>query len=68
MPALWRHQLLPRFQGLWHPQLKQVVILMIPFAFSSSGRQILNVVTNNILTQISVGSVTAFLMLTCFLV
>lgn len=60
LPALWRARLLPRLAGLWHPALAQVLLLMLPFAFTTSGRQLLNVVTSNVVTGISEGAPTAF--------
>lgn len=60
VPALARNGLLPRVSGLWHPALGGVVLLMVPFAFTSGGRQVLNVVTSNIVTGIAQGAATAF--------
>jgi putative peptidoglycan lipid II flippase len=60
LPALARHKLLPKPSGLWHPALPGVLLLMIPFALTTSGRQVLNVVSSRVLTSLERGSVTAF--------
>lgn len=60
LPALKRHQLLPRWQLRPHPRLWAMVMLMLPFLFTTSGRQILNVISNRLLNTISAGAVTAF--------
>ncbi len=60
VPALLRHRLLPRLSGLWHPALGSVVLLMLPFAFTTGGRQVLNVVASNVITGIASGAQTAF--------
>lgn len=60
LPALRHHDLLPSFNQLWHPRLSAVIILMLPFLFTTSGRQILNVLSNRLLSGISEGAVTAF--------
>lgn len=60
LPALVRHGLLPAGLRLWHPALGSVLLLMIPFAVTSSGRQILNLVASNVITGIAAGAQTAF--------
>ncbi len=60
LPALARYGLLPRLTGLWHPALPGVLLLMVPFALTTSGRQVLNVVSSRVLTSLERGSVTAF--------
>jgi putative peptidoglycan lipid II flippase len=59
LPALFRRRLLS-FGGLWYPQLAGVLLLMIPSAFTTGGRQILNLIITNILDTLPAGSVTAF--------
>jgi putative peptidoglycan lipid II flippase len=59
LPALFRRRLF-RFGGWWHPQLAGVLLLMIPSAFTTGGRQILNLIITNILDTLPAGSVTAF--------
>jgi putative peptidoglycan lipid II flippase len=59
LPVLLRRKLV-RLGGLWHPQLVGVLLLMIPSAFTTGGRQILLVITTNILDILPRGSVTAF--------
>ncbi len=60
LPSLWHYQLLPRLKSFWHPQLMSILLLMLPFAFSTSARQVLNVVSTNLLSGMSIGSVTAY--------
>ncbi|MEJ2292518.1 MAG: murein biosynthesis integral membrane protein MurJ [Deinococcales bacterium] len=60
IPALVRLKLLPRLAGLWHPAMGSVVLLMLPFAFTTGGRQVLNVVASNVVTDIAAGAQTAF--------
>ena len=60
IPALVRHKLLPRLAGLWHPAMGSVMLLMLPFAFTTGGRQVLNVVASNVVTDIAAGAQTAF--------
>src|SRR5699024_3820040 len=48
LPALRRLDLLPRRIRLWHPALGGVLLLMVPFAVTSSGRQVLNLVASNV--------------------
>lgn len=67
VPALARAGLLPRWAGLWHPALGSVLLLMVPFAFTASGRQVLNVVASNIITAIDSGAQGAFYLADLFL-
>ena len=60
IPALVRHGLLPRFRSLWHPAVGSVLVLMVPFAFTTSGRQLLNVLANNTVTSLFEGAALAF--------
>ena len=60
LPWLLKGRYLVAFQGIWHPKLAAVLLLMVPFAFTTSGRQILNVVSTNILDTLPDGSVTGF--------
>jgi putative peptidoglycan lipid II flippase len=60
LPALLHNGLLPRSIRLWHPALGSVLLLMIPFAVTSSGRQVLNLVASNVITSIDAGAQTAF--------
>src|SRR5690554_6070867 len=60
VPSLHRLGLLPRRIRLWHPALGGVLLLMVPFAVTSGGRQILNVVASNVITGIDSGAQTAF--------
>src|SRR5690606_8488852 len=56
VPVLVRSGLLPRLTSLWHPSLASVALLMLPFAFTASGRQVLNVVASNVITGIDAGA------------
>ncbi len=60
IPVLVKGGYVGKFQGLWHPQIKGVLRLMVPSIFSTGGRQILNFVTTNILSRLPVGSATSF--------
>ena len=60
VPFLRRAGVLPRWSGMWHPALGSVLVLMVPFAFTTSGRQFLNVVATRILDALPEGSQTAF--------
>ncbi len=60
VPALVRHGLMPGRLRLWHPALAGVLLLMVPFAVSSGGRQVLNLVASNVVTGIAAGAQTAF--------
>lgn len=60
LPALLRAGLLPRLGVWWHPQLRSVLLLMVPFTFSTGARQLLNLVSSRLLSVLPVGSVTAF--------
>lgn len=67
LPALARAGLMPRPAGLWHPALTSVVLLMVPFAFTAGGRQVLNVVASNVVTAIDAGAQGAFYLADLFL-
>jgi len=60
VPPLARAGLLPRLGVWWHPQLRSVLLLMVPFTFTTGARQVLNLVSSRLLTALPVGSVTAF--------
>jgi putative peptidoglycan lipid II flippase len=59
LPALFKRKLFS-LSGLWHPHLAGVLLLMIPSAFTTGGRQIVQIITANILDTLPKGSVTAF--------
>jgi len=67
VPALARAGLLPRWGAIWHPALGSVLLLMVPFAFTAGGRQVLNVVASNIITSIDAGAQGAFYLADLFL-
>lgn len=67
VPALIRGGFLPRLGSLWHPALSSVALLMLPFAFTASGRQVLNVVASNVITGIDAGAQGAFYLADLFL-
>ncbi len=60
LPSLINYQLWPRIQSFWHPQIISVLLLMLPFAFTTSARQILNIVSTKLLSGMPIGSVTAY--------
>jgi len=67
VPALVRSGLMPRLGALWHPALGSVLLLMLPFAFTAGGRQVLNVVASNVITAIDAGAQGAFYLADLFL-
>ena len=60
VPSLLKGKFVSGFQGLWHPSIRDILLLMFPSLFSTGGRQILNFFTTNILDKLPQGSVTAF--------
>ena len=60
IPFLVRYKLLPKLGHFWHPELAVVLILMVPFAFTTGARQVLNVISTRILNSLEAGSQTAF--------
>ncbi len=67
LPALARAGLLPRPRLPWHPALTSVALLMVPFAVTTSGRQVVNVVASNVVTGIDAGAQGAFYLADLFL-
>ncbi|MBX3144420.1 MAG: murein biosynthesis integral membrane protein MurJ, partial [Trueperaceae bacterium] len=67
VPALVRNGYLPRLGSLWHPALGSVLLLMVPFALTASGRQVLNVVASKVITGIDAGAQGAFYLADLFL-
>lgn len=67
LPALARFGLSPRFRMSWHPALAGVLLLMLPFAFTTSGRQLLNVLASNLVTGLFTGAQNAFVNADLFL-
>jgi len=67
VPALARAGLLPRPRFPWHPALTGVALLMVPFAVTTSGRQVVNVVASNVVTGIDAGAQGAFYLADLFL-
>ncbi len=67
LPALVTGGLLPRLGAMWHPALGSVLLLMVPFALTASGRQVLNVVASNVITGIDAGAQGAFYLADLFL-
>jgi putative peptidoglycan lipid II flippase len=59
LPVLFRRKLFS-IGGLWHPGLAGVLLLMIPSAFTTGGRQVVQVIITNLLDTLPRGSVTAF--------
>ncbi len=67
LPALARAGLLPRPRLPWHPALAGIAVLMVPFAVTTSGRQVVNVVASNVVTGIDAGAQGAFYLADLFL-
>lgn len=60
LPFLARAGLLPSWHRPWHPRMAAVLLLMVPFAVTTSGRQFVNVVATRILNTLPAGSQTAY--------
>ena len=60
VPALVRAGVAPRPRRPWHPELLGVLVLMAPFAITTSGRQAVNLVATRVLDGLPVGSQTAW--------
>ncbi len=63
LPALRRHGLLPLPRLGGHPQLGRVLLLMAPFALTTSSRQFLNILVTRLLTNqslFSAGTLTGY--------
>ena len=60
IPFLVRAGLWPGLRPPWHPELAGVLLLMAPFAVTTSGRQVVNVVATRILDGLPAGSQTAW--------
>ncbi|MDZ7799243.1 MAG: murein biosynthesis integral membrane protein MurJ [Trueperaceae bacterium] len=60
VPFLVRAGLWPGLGRPWHPELAGVLLLMAPFAVTTSGRQIVNVVATRVLNGLPSGSQTAW--------
>ena len=67
LPALQRLGLMPRLGALRHPALGSVALLMVPFAFTAGGRQVLNVIASNVITGIDAGAQGAYYLADLFL-
>ncbi len=60
LPVLLRTGLWPGFLRPWHPELAGVLLLMAPFAITTSGRQVVNVLATRVLNGLPAGSQTAW--------
>ncbi|MDR9391280.1 MAG: murein biosynthesis integral membrane protein MurJ [Trueperaceae bacterium] len=60
VPALVRAGAAPVPRRPWHPELVGVLVLMAPFAITTSGRQAVNLVATRVLDGLPVGSQTAW--------
>jgi putative peptidoglycan lipid II flippase len=60
VPAMVRGGLWPGLRRPWHPALGGVLLLMAPFAITTSGRQFVNVVATRVLNRLPAGSQTAW--------
>ncbi len=62
VPALIKNKIMPRIthHSMWHPELLTVLVLMIPFAFTTGARQLLNILSTRLLSGMPVGSITAY--------
>ncbi len=60
LPVLIKGKYIARLKAIWHPQLAVVVALMLPSVFTTSGRQVLNVLSVRILSSLEKGSATGF--------
>ncbi len=61
LPALGRFGLLPRPTLRWDPRISRVLLLMAPFALTTSSRQFLNLIVTRFLTaNFAVGTLTGY--------
>lgn len=60
LPVLIKGNFVHGFGKLWHPALATILLLIVPSVFTTSGRQVLNLVSANLLNTLPKGSVTAF--------
>jgi putative peptidoglycan lipid II flippase len=60
LPAVIRGAFVSQLGRIWHPGLANVLTLMLPSVFTTSGRQVLNLVASNVLNLLPPGSNTAF--------
>jgi len=60
LPILLKGKYVAGLKAIWHPQLAVVVALMLPSVFTTSGRQVLNVLSVRILSGLEKGSATGF--------
>jgi len=62
-PAMLRYRIAPRFGRFWHTSMPLVLTLMLPFAFTTGARQLLNVVGQRMVSNDALfpaGAVTAY--------
>lgn len=62
-PVMLRHRIAPRLGSLWHASMPLVLTLMLPFAFTTGARQLLNVVAQRMVSDDALfpaGAVTAY--------
>lgn len=67
LPPIIQHRYSGFIRRIWHPELLLVLTLMIPSVITTSGRQVLNLVTSNVLNLLPEGSNTAFMNAELFL-
>ena len=60
VPFLAKHGFLPKPGSLWHPALGGILLLMVPFTFTTGARQFLNVIATRLLDLLPAGSQAAF--------
>lgn len=60
LPVLINGKYVAALKSIWHPKLITVVALMLPSVFTTSGRQVLNVLSLRILGSLEKGSATGF--------
>ena len=60
LPVLLKGKFVTGLGKLWHPALATILLLIVPSVFTTSGRQVLNLLTANLLNVLPKGSVTAF--------
>jgi putative peptidoglycan lipid II flippase len=66
-PVMWRAGTLPRVGRWWHTSMPLALTLMLPFAFTTGARQLLNVVAQRIVSNDALfppGAVTAYALAT----
>jgi putative peptidoglycan lipid II flippase len=67
VPFLVKHGYVPKLGSWWQPALGGILLLMVPFTFTTGARQFLNVIATRLLDLLPAGSQVAFMNADTFL-